>query len=180
MHDPSTTARERAWMQSDRDLLGHLLIETLQGPEMGVVDVAFLQLSPEERERLERIRGAAKRAGREHRIRPEILLGVAWRESRWRPEERNPRTDAAGLMQIMPANRQALGITETWRDPLVNLRAGATILREMGYGRRPHLLVFKDYLGADDEIEDPGGGDDFVDYRNEVLTMATRLFLEGV
>lgn len=177
MHRESWTEADLLRWRDDVAFLAELLLEEVAG--VGLIDVAFLKFSDLELRRLERIEGAAETAGREWAIRPEILLGVAWVESRWDPEARNPESGALGLMQVMPSNARRLGLGDAWRQPLANLRAGARILREHGYGERPHVETFRRYMGADRDVEDPGGADDPVRYRDEVLTVATRLTLLG-
>jgi hypothetical protein len=59
-----------------------------------------------------------------------LIAGVMHVESGGDPETVSPQ-GAQGLMQVMPAELNALGIPQTrWRDPVTNVLAGATILAQ--------------------------------------------------
>jgi soluble lytic murein transglycosylase-like protein len=54
------------------------------------------------------IRGAALR----HQLSPALIAAVAWQESHWRQDAASPR-GALGVMQLMPATAQGLGVDRT-------------------------------------------------------------------
>lgn len=83
----------------------------------------FATLVAGEAERL--VRGAAQSAG----VEPALALAVASVESGFDPRAVS-RTGAVGLMQLMPATAQALGVKNPY-DPVQNVRGGATYLREL-------------------------------------------------
>ncbi|MFP5515473.1 MAG: phage tail length tape measure family protein, partial [Alphaproteobacteria bacterium] len=58
-----------------------------------------------------------------------IIKGIIQRESSWNASAVNSRSGAAGLMQVMPANWSAYGITNPY-DPRQNIEAGTRIFRE--------------------------------------------------
>ncbi len=70
-----------------------------------------------------------RRAAREAHVEPALLLAVARVESGFDPRATS-RAGAAGVMQLMPATAQALGVENSY-DPGQNVRGGATYLREL-------------------------------------------------
>ncbi|HHT0004413.1 transglycosylase SLT domain-containing protein [Klebsiella quasipneumoniae subsp. quasipneumoniae] len=67
-------------------------------------------------------------AGKKHGIDPRLLKAVMMQESGGNPNIISD-ADARGLMQLIPSNLKALGITN-WRDPNQNIDGGASILAE--------------------------------------------------
>ncbi|UKS45601.1 lytic transglycosylase domain-containing protein [Klebsiella michiganensis] len=67
-------------------------------------------------------------AGKKHGIDPRLLKAVMMQESGGNPNIISD-ADALGLMQLIPSNLKALGITN-WRDPNQNIDGGASILAE--------------------------------------------------
>ncbi|HHC1547772.1 TPA: transglycosylase SLT domain-containing protein [Klebsiella pneumoniae] len=67
-------------------------------------------------------------AGKKHGIDPRLLKAVMMQESGGNPNIISD-ADARGLMQLIPPNLKALGITN-WRDPSQNIDGGASILAE--------------------------------------------------
>ena len=67
-------------------------------------------------------------AGKKHGIDPRLLKAVMMQESGGNPNIISD-ADARGLMQLIPPNLKALGITN-WRDPNQNIDGGASILAE--------------------------------------------------
>jgi soluble lytic murein transglycosylase-like protein len=70
------------------------------------------------------IRQAAERQG----VNPDLLGAVAWRESGLRPNALSPK-GAFGVMQLMPATANALGVDRY--DLRQNIEGGAAYLRQM-------------------------------------------------
>lgn len=67
-------------------------------------------------------------AGKKHGVDPRLLKAVMMQESGGNPNIISD-ADARGLMQLIPSNLKALGITN-WRDPNQNIDGGASILAE--------------------------------------------------
>ncbi len=70
----------------------------------------------------------AKVAG-EQELSESLLHGVIYAESSYNPLALSPK-GAAGLMQLMPATAQELGVDDVW-DPLSNIRGGARYLKQL-------------------------------------------------
>ena len=60
---------------------------------------------------------------------PSLVAAVARTESGLAPRATSP-AGAAGLMQLMPATAQALGVADPY-DPVANVRGGAIYLKEL-------------------------------------------------
>jgi soluble lytic murein transglycosylase-like protein len=71
----------------------------------------------------------ASEAARRHGLDPDLVLAVVAVESGFRPEAVSPK-GARGLMQLMPATAQALGVEDAF-DPSANLDGGARHLQEL-------------------------------------------------
>jgi soluble lytic murein transglycosylase-like protein len=71
------------------------------------------------------VRDAARAAG----VDPSLVAAVALTESGGAPNALS-RSGAAGIMQLMPATAQALGVTDPY-DATQNVRGGALYLREL-------------------------------------------------
>jgi transglycosylase-like protein with SLT domain len=71
----------------------------------------------------------ASEAARRHGLDPELVLAVVTVESGFRPEAVSSK-GAQGLMQLMPATAQALGVQNAL-DPAANLDGGARHLSEL-------------------------------------------------
>jgi len=71
----------------------------------------------------------ASEAARRHGLDPELVLAVVTVESGFRPEAVSPK-GAQGLMQLMPATAQALGVQNAL-DPAANLDGGSRHLSEL-------------------------------------------------
>ena len=69
------------------------------------------------------VRAAAER----HGLDPALLMGMARVESRYRPDIRNRRSGATGIMQIMPATGTGFGCGDLL-DPAENIECGARVL----------------------------------------------------
>jgi len=63
-----------------------------------------------------------------HGLSAKVVEAVAWRESRFNPQAVSPK-GAVGVMQLMPATAQALGVDP--RDSAANLDGGASYLAQM-------------------------------------------------
>jgi soluble lytic murein transglycosylase-like protein len=70
-----------------------------------------------------------RRAAQEGRVDPALALAVTSVESGFDPRALSA-AGAVGLMQLMPATAQALGVKNPY-DPMQNARGGATYLREL-------------------------------------------------
>ena len=68
------------------------------------------------------------RVAQEEGIDPALLNSVVMAESGGNPMAESPK-GAGGLMQLMPATAQELGVTDVF-DPEQNLRGGAKYLRQ--------------------------------------------------
>jgi soluble lytic murein transglycosylase-like protein len=68
-------------------------------------------------------------AGRAAGVDPSLVAAVAKTESNFDPDARS-RTGATGIMQLMPATAQALGVADPY-DATQNVRGGALYLREL-------------------------------------------------
>jgi len=75
------------------------------------------------------LRDVAADAARRHGVDPGLVLAVVDVESAFRPDAVSPK-GALGLMQLMPATADALGVTDPF-DPAQNLDAGARHLRAL-------------------------------------------------
>ena len=64
-----------------------------------------------------------------HALRPDLVRAVIQVESGFNPRARSPK-GAMGLMQLMPATAQDLGVRDAY-DPDENIRGGATYLRRL-------------------------------------------------
>ena len=71
------------------------------------------------------VEGAARKAG----IDANLLQAVASQESAWRPCAVSVK-GAQGLMQLMPATAQELGVRDPF-DPAQNLAGGAALLKQL-------------------------------------------------
>jgi len=65
----------------------------------------------------------------EHDIRPDLVRAVIQAESAFNPHARSIK-GAMGLMQLMPATAQELGVTDPY-DPAQNIRGGVTYLKSL-------------------------------------------------
>jgi soluble lytic murein transglycosylase-like protein len=66
---------------------------------------------------------------RMHNIRPDLVRAVVQVESAFNPYAVSPK-GAQGLMQLMPATSQALGVINPF-NPIENIRAGVRYLRQL-------------------------------------------------
>jgi soluble lytic murein transglycosylase-like protein len=75
------------------------------------------------------LRETAALAARRHGLDPDLVIAVVSVESGFRPEAVSPK-GAQGLMQLMPATAEALGIEDAF-DPAQNLDGGARHLGQL-------------------------------------------------
>lgn len=87
-------------------------------------------------------------AGRKHNVDPQLLRAMIQTESSGQPGAVSSK-GASGLMQIMPSNYKALGITDP-TNPTQNIMGGAQLMSELldRYGNVPTALLH--YTGGDD------------------------------
>ena len=105
---------------------------------------------------LRRFEGPLVGAARQTDLDPALLLAVVMEESGGDPEARS-RTGAQGLMQLMPATADELGVEHPF-DPAQNVAGGARYLREMldRYdGRRD--LALAAYNAGPGNVDKAGG-----------------------
>ena len=81
---------------------------------------------PERSRGLDRI---IERHAATHRIRPDLVRAVIQIESGFDPNARSPK-GAMGLMQLMPATAEELGVVNAY-DPEQNIRGGVAYLRQL-------------------------------------------------
>ena len=93
------------------------------GPALPSHQARFKALVAREAERL------VSRIARNARVEPALALAVTSVESGFDARAVSP-SGAVGLMQLMPATAQALGVKNSY-DPVQNVRGGATYLREL-------------------------------------------------
>ncbi|CAO3445719.1 hypothetical protein [Azospirillum argentinense] len=74
------------------------------------------------------LEGVIQAASTKYGVDANLIKAVIQKESTWNPNAVNG-SGAAGLMQVMPANWRAYGITNPY-DPAQNIEAGTKILRE--------------------------------------------------
>ncbi|MGR0185430.1 transglycosylase SLT domain-containing protein [Azospirillum aestuarii] len=74
------------------------------------------------------LEGVIQTASAKYGVDANLIKAVIQKESTWNPNALNG-SGAAGLMQVMPANWRAYGITNPY-DPAQNIEAGTKILRE--------------------------------------------------
>ncbi len=74
------------------------------------------------------LEGVIQAASSNYGVDANLIKAVIQKESTWNPNALNG-SGAAGLMQVMPANWRAYGITNPY-DPAQNIEAGTKILRE--------------------------------------------------
>lgn len=118
-----------------------------------------------------------QKVGEEAGISPAFLAAVSKRESdpNWSADSVNPNSGAKGLMQLMPSNVAALGLEHSWREPEPNIRGGARILLEQGYGRKNLGEVLMGYGGFDEDVR--GERDDPAPYIEYILINYANLWL---
>jgi soluble lytic murein transglycosylase-like protein len=90
-------------------------IDAIAGPAVPLGALEFERL----------VRREAAAAG----VDPSLVAAVARTESGLDPRATSP-AGAAGLMQLMPATAQALGVADPY-DPVANVRGGAIYLKEL-------------------------------------------------
>lgn len=114
---------------------------------LGSVNDSDLVLSDTQRAQLARLRNTFRTVGIETGIPAALLAAVAWTESAFNQNAVNASSGATGLMQIMPFNFKAYGLTGNPTEPLQNIRAGAADLVAKGYGKKSFLSVVMGYNG---------------------------------
>ena len=97
-------------------------------------------------------------ASRRHGLNPELVAAVARAESAFRADAVSVK-GARGLMQLMPATAEWLGVESQWvHDPRLNLDAGARYLRILADKFQDNLsLVLAAYNAGEGTVSRYGG-----------------------
>ena len=107
-----------------------------------------LALSVETRARLRELLPTFRQVGRSKGIDWYLLAAIAWGESDFVSDAVNPSSGAAGLMQVMPMHFSRFGLSDNgWKDPTLNIEAGAQILIDSGYNSRSLAKTIANYGG---------------------------------
>ncbi|MEO8585123.1 MAG: lytic transglycosylase domain-containing protein [Acidobacteriota bacterium] len=96
-------------------------------------------------------------AAKEHRVDPAFIAAVIRAESNGVPTAVS-RKGARGLMQLMPATAQRLGVKRPF-DPKDNIRGGAAYLAELAerFGETNADLILAAYNAGENAVEEYGG-----------------------
>lgn len=130
-------------------------------------------LTPAARRNFRRWKPVFTRVGLDMGVAPAFLAAVSKRESNadWEADSIGPELEdgshARGLMQVTDRNLARMGIAD-WRNPEVNVRAGARILLGFDYGEVLLSETLKEYGGFDDQVQ--SHRDDPAPYIEYVLT----------
>jgi soluble lytic murein transglycosylase len=110
-------------------------------------------------------------AARQHRVPPALVKAVIAAESKFDPRAVS-RKGARGLMQLMPATAQSLGVTDSLR-PDENVDGGVRYLRSMieRYGDLPRALAA--YNAGPDAVDHFGGVPPYRETRDYVKRVLT-------
>lgn len=114
---------------------------------VGGVNPKDIELTPLLVDRLDAVRPAFHIVATDTGIPAPLLAAIAWTESAFNPKAVNASSGATGLMQLMPFNFAAYGISSNPTDPVGNVRAGARDLQAKGYGTKPFIRVVAGYNG---------------------------------
>jgi soluble lytic murein transglycosylase-like protein len=118
------------------------------------------------------LRDTFARVARETGVSASLLAGIAWVESKFDADAINPKSGAAGLMQVMPMHFNAYGLSGgEWKVPYKNIKAGARILIASGYGKRGMRRTLANYGGFVKNDPSP--------YIRKVLARASFIGLHG-
>ncbi len=104
-------------------------------------DGQLRSLSTLDAEQIE-VLGIVGSTARKHEIDPLDFAAVAWIESKFRPNAKNPNSTASGVMQFVLSTANAYGLADPF-DPHANLDAGARLWKDnayilqLGLGRKP-------------------------------------------
>lgn len=102
----------------------------------------------------EEARRLVETTAREEQFMPEFVLAVAQAESRFNSTSLSGK-GAYGLMQLMPATAQALGVNIC--DPKDNVRGGIAFLRELTAKYRNPVYVLAAYNAGEPAVLEAGG-----------------------
>lgn len=91
-----------------------------------------VKLTEEQLKRARAVQPLVAKAARDHGIDPNLLNGIIYNESKFNPKARNPKSGAAGLMQLMPGTSKAMARRlerpNKPYDPKFATQAGAKLL----------------------------------------------------
>lgn len=120
-------------------------------------------------------------AARRHGMNPDLVAAVARAESAFRPDAVSAK-GAQGLMQLMPATAEWLGVEARWvRDPRLNLDAGARYLRLLADKFQDDLaLVLAAYNAGEGTVARYGGVPPYRETRNYLQRIFGFLGIEEV
>ena len=117
------------------------------------VDERQIELTADQRRRLRELLPIFRQVGEAEGVPWSLLAGIARVESGFNPDALGPlvgRHRGHGLMQIMlPLHEEAGTVPKgwNWRDPAENIRAGARILKNSGFGRTTTYQALARYGG---------------------------------
>ena len=106
------------------------------------------------------------RVAQEEGIDPALLNSVVMAESGGNPMAKSPK-GAGGLMQLMPATAQELGVTDVF-DPEQNLRGGAKYLRQQLERFGDPSLALAAYNAGPANVDKYGGVPPFAETQNYI------------
>lgn len=75
------------------------------------------------------IAAMVQQAAAQYGVNPQLALAIAQQESALNPNAVNPKSGAAGVMQLMPATAASLGVTNSL-DPSQNIPAGVSLFAQ--------------------------------------------------
>lgn len=117
------------------------------------------------------IRNICEEYGLQHNIAPEVLMGIAWRESRFTPTIKS-KTGCVGLMQISPSShkRRIKKLKADLYDPRDSVAVASDYLDEL---LKSHSLTESLNLYNGNKSHNAS------EYTKDVLTVATALNMVG-
>ncbi|WP_188263187.1 transglycosylase SLT domain-containing protein [Azospirillum tabaci] len=121
-----STANNAMWVRVAAGAAGAAALDATSMATQGLTGPVPVPVAVKDAGDLE---GVIQTASVKYGVDANTIKALIQQESTWNPAAVNPRSGAAGLMQIMPANWSAYGITNPF-DPAQNVDAGTRIFRE--------------------------------------------------